>query len=689
MRSLLVLLAGALIVLALGLATPALAQAESIEISHGANPTQDVALNITVSGTADGHHKLYVIVNTYGDSCATYPDFESGTHLAYGTTLSSGSYSKEYSYTPTQVGTYTICAYLDETESETPDVSSTESFTAAMPNGSASIEVSANPTQNVPLKIKVSGSSEVSRDLYVIVNTYGDSCATYPDFESGMHLAYGESLSAGSYSKEYSYTPTQTGTYTVCAYVDEDESATPDATGSDSFTAAMPNASVSLEISGNPTQDVPLTIKVSGSTEVSRNLYVIVNTYGDSCATYPDFESGTHLAYGEVLSAGSYSKEYSYTPTQTGSYTVCGYIDENESATPDATGSGGFTTAMPAGSLSFAISPSSTENGPVSVKVSGSTEVSRDLYVIVNSYGDPCASFPDFESGTHLAYGETLGAGTYEKSYTYTPNQTGTYTVCGYLSENESATPDATGSGSFTNITPQTRAAEAALAAEKAAREAERAAEVKKEQEAAAKEKYKEEAPAREAAEKAAEIAAAKARAHKISVKHLSVTPAAHARNSSFDPGYTNLDITTSPYAYVVVKLSRYGHTTEHLEWGGHSSEVAEVIRWSCKSPGGIYRYVVTAKSGVGPTLTRKGHFAPVSITRCHTLKQQEAEARERSEHEAAKEQSHVEREERERLETNEANCRAEGGTPRTLYVEGRAERYCIAPWGGFLPVPQ
>ena len=167
-----------------------------------------------------------------------------------------------------------------------------------------------------------------------------------------------------------------------------------------------------------------------------------------------------------------------------------------------------------------------------------------------------------------------------------------------------------------------------------------------------------------------AALAAPRAAAHKRPVRHLSVTPVTHTGHSSTDPGYTNLDITTSPYAHVVVKLSRYGHSAEHFEWGSHSTEVAEVIRWSCKSPGGTYRYVITAKSNVGPTLTRRGHFAPVSVTTCHQYEQREAEARARHEREVIAGYEQEVREERERLETYEANCRAEGGTPITLTVE-------------------
>jgi hypothetical protein len=451
----------------------------------------------------------------------------------------------------------------------------------------------------------------------------------------------------------------------------------------------------SLEITPGtePTQDVPLSIKVSGVADGHHKLYVFVNTY-TGCSSTPEYDDGSSLASGTTLSAGSFEKTYSYTPTSVQTYTLCAYLDENEFASPDVTAEGSFAAAMPGASAAIEISGKLTQNIPMKIKVAGTTEVARKLYVFVNTYTD-CSSTPEYDDGSSLASGTSLMPGAYSGEYSYTPTSTQTYTVCGYVDESEFATPDATGTSSFTNVTPKTRAEEAEKSAEQAAYAADRAAEVKKEQEAAAKQKYEEEAPARKAAKEAAEeakyaaeVAAAKARAHKTPVKHLSVKAAAHDGHSSSDPGYTNLDITTSPYAHVVVKLSRYGHSTEHFEWGSHSTEVAEVIRWSCKSPGGTYRYVITAKSNVGLTLTRRGDFTPVSVSTCHQYEQREAEARARHEREVLAGYEQEVREERERLQAYEANCRAEGGTPVTLTVEGRTERYCRGPYGGLLPVP-
>jgi hypothetical protein len=190
------------------------------------------------------------------------------------------------------------------------------------------------------------------------------------------------------------------------------------------------------------------------------------------------------------------------------------------------------------------------------------------------------------------------------------------------------------------------------------------------------------------AAEERAAEAAARERAHKTPVTHLSVKPVAHRGHSTRYPGYTGLSVTTAPYAYVVVSLTRYGHTTERWEWGAESTEIARVIQWTCTNPGGVYRYVVTASSGVGRTLVRRGQFAPVSASRCHSLKRHEAEARERAERKAAEEASQEEREHREERERFEANCRAEGGTPITLYTARESYLGCRAPYGGLLHPP-
>jgi hypothetical protein len=356
-------------------------------------------------------------------------------------------------------------------------------------------------------------------------------------------------------------------------------------------------------------------------------------------------------------------------------------------------------SAAAADTLSVAVSPSSTTgNEPLSITVSGSAAPGRTFTVNAFPAGEPCPAVPykrdirDVEgAASTLPYIAAVSA----------PYDRGTYTLCGSLYEGESylSLPIATAETSLT-VTASPSEVEAAKA--KASQEA---AVAKTDAEYETKLRYEEEAPAREAAEgsaararEGAEERAARAAAidqdHKTPVSHLYARANAHPGNSSQHPGYTSLFVDTVPFAHVTITLSRRGHRlTQSFEWVGEPTDLAvgdqaTSIEWSCGHPGGTYAYTVTARSDVGPTLTRHGHFSPVSETRCHTLKRREREAKERNDRRYAEEVGRQQRELREGSERFASNCRAEGGTPITIQTSGENVQACKAPGGGLLSVP-
>jgi hypothetical protein len=145
-------------------------------------------------------------------------------------------------------------------------------------------------------------------------------------------------------------------------------------------------------------------------------------------------------------------------------------------------------------------------------------------------------------------------------------------------------------------------------------------------------------------------------------------------------------------FADITLKLTRYGRRIEEFvafnPTLAATAQVQERVEWTCRRPGSRYSYMVTSRSKVGPALVRRGHFTPVSVARCRTMKRAEAEAKPRSARRYAEEVRRRGREERERLERYEANCRTLGGTPVTLYTREGAERVCRAPNGGRISVP-
>jgi len=686
--------------------------AVAIEVS--AQATQDEPVTITVLGESETTSALFVYVST-NNGCATQPDGNGGTELsgAGGDPLGVGYFEESYKFTPASVATYTVCAYVDEAEADPPSAVAEETFVAARPTASALVRISANPTQDVPVTITVSGESEVARKLFVYVST-ASTCGADPADEAATELssAGGEAIAAGTFEQSYKFTPASVATYTVCAYVDEAAGATPDATGDNSFAAALPTASLSIRVSADATQDVPATITVSGESEVARKLFVYVST-ASGCPSEPAGDGGTELssAAGEAVGAGTFETSYKFTPASVATYTVCAYVDEAAGAVPDAVGDHSFVVVSPTFSLSMEVSAEATQDVPATITVSGESEVARRLFVYVGTH-DLCEADPAGNVGAAplSSGGEAIAAGDFKKSYSYTPGGATAYTVCAYVDESEGAPPDATGILTFTSVTLQeiaeaeeraglvkaeeertaNEAAEAqAGAAQQAAARAAQEAAARAAQEAAAKAAQEAATKAAEAGLKAALAARIKA-ARERPVARLEVKPLARNGHTSAHPGYTTLDVTTSPYAFVTVELTRFRRKTMQIEWGEHPTAAAEEIPWSCRSPGGTYRYTVTARTDVGKKLVRSGSFAPASPGRCHALQRDEADSSERGQ-DQAKERSAREYEqevikkdaaERERQEREEEACRQNGGTPTIVLLPAGPPWICEAPAG-------
>jgi hypothetical protein len=201
---------------------------------------------------------------------------------------------------------------------------------------------------------------------------------------------------------------------------------------------------------------------------------------------------------------------------------------------------------------------------------------------------------------------------------------------------------------------------------------------------------------AKERAQAEVEALAARTKALGEPVKYLTVRAVAHpatcrqaCEGALRDPGYTTLRITSTPYAYLIARLVRYGHRTEHVELEPGESEWTVRVPWTCGHPGGTYRYTVSAHSNVGETLVRQGAFRPVSAARCRWLKHAVEAERKNNERLAHERERETEREERERLKQWESNCRALGDTPAVLDEEGGILHVCRTPGGYTIEVPE
>ena len=132
--------------------------------------------------------------------------------------------------------------------------------------------------------------------------------------------------------------------YTICAYLDDNTTDNPVATGSGGFQATPPAGSISITWAAGATAGAPVTITASGSSQITQTLYAYLETgNATACALTPADEvayGGGALDGGHAVGPGTYSRQYSFTPAVSGGYTICAYLDDNTQDSPAAAAGG-------------------------------------------------------------------------------------------------------------------------------------------------------------------------------------------------------------------------------------------------------------------------------------------------------------------------------------------------------------
>jgi hypothetical protein len=312
------------------------------------------------------------------------------------------------------------------------------------------VSPAADPVEDTSVSIAISGDALANRYVYIDVAPGDTSCASTALANYGTRIGTYSTGSGGSFSHSPTYTPTSSGTYTVCGYVAESMYATPDATKRVTFAVRRPTATLSLSPSADAVEETGMSVEVRGTTEgPARSVYVDVAAGDTSCASTESANYGTRIGtYSTPSGGGTFGPHAAtYTPSAPGTYTVCGYVAESMYATPDATKRVTFAVRRPTATLSLSPSADAVEETGMSVEVRGTTEgPARSVYVDVAAGDTSCASTESANYGTRIGtYSTPSGGGTFgPHAATYTPSAPGTYTVCGYVAESMYATPDAT-----------------------------------------------------------------------------------------------------------------------------------------------------------------------------------------------------------------------------------------------------
>jgi hypothetical protein len=428
------------------------AQAATLTITPGSDPAQDKGFNIAVTGSTEVDRYLFAYVYSGDRLCAATASANSGgTTLTqyFGTYETAGSISHTYGYTASLTGTFTVCGYVASSSTAAPAITARATFTVRAATASLTLTPGPDPAEDKPFNVAITGTTEVDRYLFAYVYAGDRLCTATASANSGgttLTQYFGTYEVAGAISHSYGYTPTQTGTHTVCAYVARSSTDTPDTTARTTFTVRRANASLTLTPGADPTQDKAFNIGVSGTTEVDRYLYAYVYPGTPACpATAGSNSGGMTLTqyFGTYEVAGVISHSYSYTPTRTGTHTVCSYVSKSATAVPDSAVSTSFSARRAAATATVAMSGAATQNSAATVTVTGTTEVDRYLYAYAVA-GAPCPATAAANTGSSLTgFGaKYLPAGNYAETLNWYPSTSGAVRLCAYVTRASTDTPD-------------------------------------------------------------------------------------------------------------------------------------------------------------------------------------------------------------------------------------------------------
>lgn len=165
------------------------------------------------------------------------------------------------------------------------------------------------------------------------------------------------------------------------------------------------------------------------------------------------------------------------------------------------------------------------------------------------------------------------------------------------------------------------------------------------------------------------------------------------------EPGWTLLEIevpllwrvtlTVRAHGAIVLEEQPRATVAGRTESDGSNlpstAKYESLVNWSCKQPGTVYGYTVTAEWGEEPPLTTTGSFPGASQRQCdHALRLYLRKHHE----EVRRQQAKARRERGEELARQrrfEANCRTVGGIPATIQTNRGPEIVCRSQTGGIV----
>lgn len=501
---------------------------------------------------------------------------------------------------------------------------------------SVSIAVSADPVQDKPVTVTVAGESGPGRRLWVL---YSDSasCSPYVYGTAGTALTPtgGESV-GGSFSKTYSFAPTKQAGYLLCAYVGERIEDQPEARDEAHLTSRAAHVAVAIDASPNPAVGQPVTVSVTGSSELARTLWVEYTQPASSrCASYPGSGGSTLLTpeLGQAVD-GAFSRSYSFVPASDADIRICAYVDRA------VRGQWADATAMT--SIVFPKPP--IDPGPGAPPPPAAPVQTRLTLIAPESGKTGSLLNPSFVWRSPSPEDDVLLLSKLDAKRGWV--RLVTVAPDGYrmLDPAKKYTLENLARASRRLLSPTKKIARYEVSGEDVnvrfltslAPGRYRWVVLNPEEEYGAGEREFTLQPP--------------------PLSTLGVTTRARLGRSSRAPGKTELLVKVTPYTPVRIELRRNGRRYVSRFAGDDRSTLRFSVPWSCRDPGGRFRYTVTARDATGKTLTRSGSFRPISAGYCRQLRAYEAD-----------------------VARYKAECKRRGGRPKEIRTKRGSEWTCVA----------
>lgn len=526
------------------------------------------------------------------------------------------------------------------------------------------ITISADPTESKPVVVTVTGWSSAPRRLSVYLREWG-ACEPSPGGSSTRRLPTSASEDVdGAFTASYTFNADRAFDYRICAYVTTLNGLTVDASASETVTprAAHATLEVSMGTVSAPGQAIPVT--VTGWTEAARLLSVYW-TESSGCPASPLGASGLNRLRSSVAESvdGPFSRSYAFTPDRHLTYRVCAYV-ATQFATIDASATATSTIERPVppspapdpATLPPALlAPDNGISGTIlNPTFSWASGPHADMLVISRRVGSQLRPLLATGNGK-IAWLDGTKPQTQEA-------------VRAQLVRSRYAT-DTLASFSDTGGSVNVRLHEPL------------------EPGVYAWQVFADGFRRNQAERRPSEVREFTVIGPKL--ERLSVRTRSRAGASTTNPGETRIDIAVTHFSTVRVELRRAGRRLVRTVGVGNNTKVWLPVSWSCKKPGGRYRYRVEAWDTHGTLKATSGSFRPVSAARCRAMRNRERRAEAARQREvqrrAAKRRRAEAAAQRQRTDRFKSNCGKLGGSPR-LMRSGEGDYWvCVAPGGGAL----